>query len=483
MSLNPYGNEKVLHHLDKLIDLKEGVQPNPTHVQLIISDYCNQNCNFCFPFGRVKTPDGSKEISQIEVGDMVLNINKEPKMVTHVFKRPYFDKVVVITSKNNQLVCTKEHPIHTDRGYVSAEDLTDHNIWTTNGLQRITDIYMTNWEGYVYNLEVEQENYVINGVSVHNCAYRMDGYSSNELFKVIEEDKVNNNPRRMIPWVKLEELVNDFADMRVKAVQLTGGGEATVHPDFDKLCKLILSKGIDLSLVTNGLLLKESRAAILADCAWIRVSVDCGNRDTYAKIRDVPPEEFDIVAKNVTRLSRMPRKTLLGVGYVITRDNYRELYEGCVKFKEWGVDNVRISAIFQNDGAAYFKDFYDEVLAQIAMCKTLEDDKFKIFDKFGSRHEDLELGNPDYSFCPYMHFTTYIGGDQNVYTCCVNSYNPKGFIGSIKNQSFKKLWQGNVKQKFFKNFDAKNCERCMFNEKNRFINKLLVPATPHDNFV
>lgn len=361
--MSEYSPDKSLRHMDRLAILQAGGQPYPVHVQLIISDYCNQNCGF--------------------------------------------------------------------------------------------------------------------------CAYRSEGYSSNQLFRVIDSDgETNNNPLRMIPWPKLAELVEDFAAMGVKAVQLTGGGEPTLHPQFDELCELILSRGISLAVVTNGLLLKPQRAELLAGAAWVRVSVDCSNAESYGKIRQVPPQEFEIVARNIATLAAIPGRTVtLGCGFVVTRENYREIFDACRNFKHWGADNVRISAMFQNDGAAYFDGIRGEITSQIGQAQELADHRFQVFDNFGSRHEDLQLGKPDYAHCGYMNFTTYIGGDQNVYTCCVNAYNERGLIGSIKQQSFRQLWDSREKQSFFAGFDARNCERCMFNEKNRVINAVLLKRTVHDNFV
>lgn len=315
------------------------------------------------------------------------------------------------------------------------------------------------------------------------CGYRLDGYSSNQLFHILEADGTkNNNPRRMIPWEKLQEIVDDCAAMGVKAIQLTGGGEPTVHPQFDDLCELILSRGIKLAVVTNGLLLKPKRLEILKRAAWVRVSVDCSNRETYAKVRQVPPAEFDVVSENVKRFAAMKRRATLGVGYVVTQGSYAELHAACRLFKSWGVDNVRVSAMFQNDGANYFRDIHAKVRKQIDSAKQLEDGRFRVFDNFGSRFSDLKQGRPDYADCGVMHFTTYIGGDQNVYTCCVNAYNERGLIGSLKSQRFKELWDSRAKQDYFDGFDARNCERCMFNEKNRAINGAIA-ETAHDAFV
>mgnify|MGYP000870146182 CR=1 FL=1 len=312
----------------------------------------------------------------------------------------------------------------------------------------------------------------------------MDNYSSNQLFKIIENGNINNNPKRMIPWEKLQELINDCVDMNVKAIQVTGGGEPTVHPQFNEFCETVLSSNISLAVVTNGLLMNQKRAEILAHSAWVRISVDCAKPESYSRIRDVPAAEFEIVAKNVKYLTSIPdRKTVVGIGFVVTQDNYKEIYDGCVQFKKWGADNVRISAVFQNDGHNYFSEISNEIEDQISRSLTLSTNTFKVFNNFKSRYDDLELGNPDYSFCPYMNLTTYIGGDQNVYTCCVNAYNERGLVGSIKDQSFKSLWESKTKQEFFGDFDAKSCIRCMFNDKNRFINGLLRKPTVHDDFV
>jgi len=115
-----------------------------------------------------------------------------------------------------------------------------------------------------------------------------------------------------------------------------------------------------------------------------------------------------------------------------------------------------------------------------------DDDRFQYFLKDHSgigKTLNAGFGSPDYSFCPYMNMTTYIGGDQNVYTCCVNAYNERGLVGSIKDQSFMDLWNGQTKKQFFGQFDAKNCLRCMFNEKNRFINGVIRKPNVHDDFV
>ena len=42
-----YSPFKVVHHMDRLMQLKNGEQPVPSQVQLVISDVCNHDCSFC----------------------------------------------------------------------------------------------------------------------------------------------------------------------------------------------------------------------------------------------------------------------------------------------------------------------------------------------------------------------------------------------------------------------------------------------------
>lgn len=45
--MNPYSSDKVMWHVDRIQTLRKGQDITPTHLQLIISDLCNENCNFC----------------------------------------------------------------------------------------------------------------------------------------------------------------------------------------------------------------------------------------------------------------------------------------------------------------------------------------------------------------------------------------------------------------------------------------------------
>lgn len=309
-----------------------------------------------------------------------------------------------------------------------------------------------------------QVQLIISDLCNHNCsfcAYRQDGYSSNQLFSVLRPDGTkNNNPNRMIAYDKVCEILDDCRDMGVQAVQITGGGEPTVHPQHEQIFRGVLDRGLELALVTNGARLTDSTMEVLAHAAWVRVSIDAGTAATYSSVREISPIAFDRTWANVRKLvntrRRLNGKCRIGIGFVVTRENWQEVTAAAALARDAGVNNIRLSAFFQNDGAEYYKSFFDQAADECRRAEELSTPAFTVFNNFGERLHDLAEESPDYSFCGYQHFTTYIGADLNVYRCCVLAYNDQGKVGSLKNQRFADLWNSQAKQENFAHFDARS---------------------------
>ncbi len=339
-----------------------------------------------------------------------------------------------------------------------------------------------------------QVQLVISDVCNHDCsfcAYRMSGYTSNENFGILDQQskKIENNPNRKISYEKCIEIIEDCKEMGVKAIQFTGGGEPTTHPKHGDIFRKVIDLGMDLALITNGAILKPDVIDTLVHAKWVRVSVDAGTPETYSHIRSIKKERFNDTLKNISRLVSAKNNSsktdlLVGAGYVVDENNYNEIYEFAKIASDLGVDNIRIGAIFTPQGFKYYHDFYHVVIEQIhRVMEDFKSEEFTIFNAFKDRIDDLVHESPDYNNCGYMHFDTYIGGDLNVYTCCNNAYSTYGTMGSIENQSFKDFWMSDEKNNLYASFKASNCERCMFNAKNKFINYLLSDDPIHANFV
>ena len=116
----------------------------------------------------------------------------------------------------------------------------------------------------------------------------------------------------------MQEIISDISDMGVKAVTFSGGGEPLVYPYIVEAMQRILDADIDLSIITNGQLLKGERAEVLAKAKWVRISFDSANAETYAKVRQLPLEAFDEVCGNIRQFARIKNHNCeLGVNFVI----------------------------------------------------------------------------------------------------------------------------------------------------------------------
>jgi MoaA/NifB/PqqE/SkfB family radical SAM enzyme len=317
----------------------------------------------------------------------------------------------------------------------------------------------------------------------HFCSYRMSGGFSTEQFG----ENGNMNPNRKIPTPKAREILEDCAAIGVGAIQFTGGGEPTVHPDHMELFKYAQFLGLETSLVTNGCILRDGWKEVLPKMKWIRVSIDAGSAEEYARVRRVRPEFFQRALHNTSLLAaeikRKGTDCLLGCGYVITRENWKDLYEGVHLIRESGAHYVRLSAMFSNEGADYYSGIHDQIKQCIKDCKTLETPRFKVVDLFGDRIADLTQHAPDYEFCGYQQFNMYIGGNLKVYRCCTTAYTMHGQVGDIGGMRFSDWFRSAEKDAAYRHFDARSCHTCQFNGKNRVINYLVGEKPLHVEFV
>ena len=305
------------------------------------------------------------------------------------------------------------------------------------------------------------------------CAYRApDGFSTENF---ADEDG-NKNPNRMIPTAKAKEILDDCAALGVEAIEFTGGGEPTVHPDCFEIIEYAQNLGLDTGLVTNGVRLKDHPS--VHRLKWLRVSLDAGTPETYEKIRE--SKAWPKVMKNLKMIGGFTgEKPYIGIGFVIMRDNYKELAMACQIVKDAGIPYIRLSALFSTKGDLYYVGVEDQINSAREEAKKLEDANFKLVDFFSARIGDLRQHSPDYKFCGEQQFVLYVGGDQKVYRCCTTSYTKHGEIGDLKEQRFSE-W---IKSYRRYDFDARSCHTCQFNITNKTVNYMLDPKPDHVGFV
>lgn len=314
----------------------------------------------------------------------------------------------------------------------------------------------------------------------HKCYYC--SYADSELGL---RNSVNRQDQ--IPWEKMQEIIADMSDMGVKAVTFSGGGEPLVYPYIVDAMRKILEAGIDLSIITNGQLLKEERAAVLADAKWVRISFDSADAETYAKVRKLQLGAFDEVCDNIRRFSKIKQNNCeLGINFVINHENASQIYDIAKMVKELGVNHIKYTARVTKDLFVYHEPFKESAIEQIRRAKAeLEEGSFRVIDKYEGDFDTALVFHRCYEKCYINRIFTVIAADSKVYFCHDKAYVKEGVVGDLKEQSFKELWYSEETAKRYWEFDPqKECDHhCVYDDRNELLNSFYSLDRKHINFI
>lgn len=129
-------------------------------------------------------------------------------------------------------------------------------------------------------------------------------------------------------YMKFENFVtytNKLISLGVKGIILTGGGEPTINPDFDKITEYLERNNINYGINTNFCQYRFFKPN------YLKVSLDGYDRESYIKKRGV--DKYDTVIENIKKYSEAKdrEKTNLGVQMVVTNINDIEPFYNSVK--------------------------------------------------------------------------------------------------------------------------------------------------------
>jgi len=294
------------------------------------------------------------------------------------------------------------------------------------------------------------------------------------------------NLRDEIPLGKMLEILDDFKVMGVKAMTYSGGGEPLIYPHIVLAMKKTLENSIDLSIITNGQELNKEKADLLSNSQWVRISSDASNAKTFAEIRRVPESWFYRLSKNIENFAKIKRKDCeLGINFVVNEKNAATVFQSAKYFKELGVNHIKITPVYNLDFFGYHKPFKTSVEEQIQRAREeLSGDGFTVYDTY---EQDFQLsGNNErgYPRCHVMQIIPVIAADSKVYFCHDKTYTKNGCLGSVKDQSFRKLWFSEEAKKIFRDFDPrKGCQHhCTHDQRNLEIGNMIENMDNLDDF-
>ena len=145
--------------------------------------------------------------------------------------------------------------------------------------------------------------------------------------------------------LKRRDLIDEYAEISMT------GGEPTILKELPELCNFIIENNIKANILSNGIIYEQAIADVLKSDtdAFFMVSIDCGTRVTYQKIKRV--DKFDEVIKNMAKYVEEAGKSAdkIAIKYIIlenVNDNKEEIDKWIEVCSKIGIKNFFVSIEF-----------------------------------------------------------------------------------------------------------------------------------------
>ena len=295
----------------------------------------------------------------------------------------------------------------------------------------------------------------------HSCPFCISGHL--HLSKYKDSEFFN---RTMLKEAVFKSMVKNLVKTKIKAINWTGGGEPTLNPYLGKAIQYIKNNSqIQMGMFTNGSLLEKFNLfdTVVDSLEWIRISIDAGNEDSYNNLRITNSNNnFKVVLENIKKLIEVKKKKnskiVIGIGFVVTKDNYEEILDFSKIFKDINVDycqfkpeiiQIEREKISNDLGRVQIEsDFWiNKVIVSLDAAKKILGKKFECNSyKLEDLIVDGKKYGRNYKQCIGSQFQPCIGADGNVYVCTNHRGHKRYSYGNINEKNFSEIW-GNVEKK------------------------------------
>ena len=290
----------------------------------------------------------------------------------------------------------------------------------------------------------------------HGCYFCISSY-----IHLPESVDLKTFDRSIMTKNVLMDVCSDLMDMKVRAINWTGGGEPTINPALkDAIQHIGENSDIKMGIFTNGTLLDkwDLYDTFVDHMTWVRFSIDAGTEETYNSVRRAKDgQDWNKMLSNLTRLldtnKKKGKKIDIGVGFVITADTYKEIVDFAKVFVNYDVDYCQFKPEIVNrereEGKQRDQEFwYKEVEPLLEEAREILGDKFQINGyKLSDLEEDPSLYGRNYKKCLGSQVQPCIGADGNVYVCTNHRGYEEYSYGSLYEASFKDIWSDIQKRK------------------------------------
>lgn len=214
------------------------------------------------------------------------------------------------------------------------------------------------------------------------------------------------NAGKQLALKDIKKLTDTLHAHGLLSVILIGGGEPTLHPDFEAVVEHLKSKGLQIGIATNGSRLErvEAVADLFEKKDWIRISIDAAEEETFKELHH-PRTKLTLhqILRRAKRIKEKNPHVSLGYSYVIVWEginidgkrlapNLQEMPKAAELASEFSFDYVSFKpclirveesqreTLLQNVDASKESEIAREIKIQLEKAKGLAGDHVKILE-------------------------------------------------------------------------------------------------------
>lgn len=292
----------------------------------------------------------------------------------------------------------------------------------------------------------------------------------------------------------LKERLSEMGQLGVRSIMYGGEGEPLMHVDICDIIRHTADCSIDVAVTSNGVLFKGAIAeAALPVLKWIKISLNAGTRQTYAKVHRTKPEDFDIVLKNIADAVVIKQRhgytSTIGVQMLLLPENQEEAVEFARIVRDTGADYLVIKPYSQHPMSK--TDKYSDInyAGSMALAESLAEiatEDFSVIFRTNAMSRWDDKGR-SYCQCLAHPFWSYIDTAGNCWGCSVYLGDERFLYGNIYDSSFKEIWTGGLRKKISTwietGLDVSGCRvNCRMDAINRYL-WALKHQPEHVNFI
>lgn len=306
-------------------------------------------------------------------------------------------------------------------------------------------------------------------------------------------DYMSYRPRFLDTGI-LKERLTELGRLGLKSVMYGGEGEPLLHKDIVSLVDHTKASGIDVAFTTNGVLLrKELFQRIAPSVSWIKVSLNAGSPETYAKIHRTKPTDFESVIGNLSDacsyLKSKGGSCTIGAQMILLPENAHEVEKLANTCRSIGLKYLVIKPYSQHLKSithAYESFDYAPYLKMMETLAGFNDENFSVIFRANTMKK-MHRSERGYKRCQALPFWSYIDSDGNVWGCSTYLGDEHFNYGNINLSTFEAIWKGEKRRESMKRvaneLDTECCRmNCRMDEVNLYLWELTHPS-PHVNFI